>query len=353
MDMFKISSLVTMGVGAAVASFGLTFLVRGFSSTLGIFDIPDERKIHTHKVPCIGGLSIFIISVLVLSLFVRLYPSGFIFRQQILGLILGSTIITILGVWDDVRGSGAGLKLSIQGLVGILMYWTGFRFEQISLPLAGTVKLGILGLVLTIIWFCLIINAINLIDGLDGLAAGLSLIAATTILVVSYPTTQPLSVILAIIIIGSCAGFLPHNFYPAKIFLGDTGSMLLGFWLAGLSLLTSTKAPALLILLIPVIAMGLPVFDTLHAFIRRVRHRQHPFRADQRHIHHRLLHLGYSHRHSVIILYIASIYLGLTAYILAQAETFVTLLTLLLLVLGCILIVQILRQRPDLNHRVR
>lgn len=350
MDMFKTVNLVAMGLSIAIASFGLTYLVRGFSASLGIFDIPDERKIHTHKIPCIGGLAIFIISVLVFSTFVRLSPEAFVVRHQIIGLIVGSAIIALLGVWDDVRGSGAGLKLSVQGLVGILMYWLGFRFEQISVPLAGTARLGILGIVLTVIWFCLIINAINLIDGLDGLAAGLSLIAATTILVVSYPTTEPLSILLAIIIIGGCAGFLPHNFYPAKIFLGDTGSMLLGYWLAALSILTSTKAPALLILLIPVIAMGLPVFDTLLAFFRRVKDKKHPFRADQRHIHHRLLHLGYSHPHSVIILYIASIYLGLTAYILSQAEAFVTLLTLLLLVLGCILVVQILRRKADLTQ---
>jgi UDP-GlcNAc:undecaprenyl-phosphate GlcNAc-1-phosphate transferase len=127
--------------------------------------------------------------------------------------------------------------------------------------------------------------------------------------------------------------------------------MLLGYWLGALSILSSTKAPALLTLLVPVIAIGLPVFDTLYAFFRRVRHGEHPFRADRRHIHHRLLGLGYSHRHTVLILYVASAYLGLTAYIVSRSESYVTLLTLLLLVLGCILIVDIMRHSPEVDEK--
>ncbi len=347
MDELQISMLLGIGVTAAVATFLLTFPIKRLSYNLGVLDIPDERKIHIRKIPCLGGLSLYITAVLTFSIMMRLYPAVFVYRQEMQGLILGSALMVAFGVWDDVRGSGAIPKLAFQSLIALIMYEYGFRFQTLSLPLLPPVYLGIFGMILTIVWFCVVINAINLIDGLDGLAAGLSVIAAATILMISYRWSEPLAILLAVLIIGTSLGFLPHNFYPAKIFLGDTGSMLLGFWLASLSLITSTKSPTLLTLLLPLIAIGLPVFDTVHAFFRRLHHRQHPFRADKRHIHHRLLALGYSHPHSVILLYLASIYLGLTAYILSQTESFVTLLTLVLLVLGIVLLISIFRKISD------
>lgn len=342
-----IPGLIIVTIISAGACWALTFIVSRLSTSLSILDIPDDRKIHKKNIPCIGGLAFYITGCLILALLIRFYPDLYIFRTEIKYLIIGSAVICALGIWDDVRGSGAVPKLVIQSLIGIMMFFSGFSIEEITVPLVGKIYLGYAGIFVTIFWYCLLINAINLIDGLDGLATGLTIIAAVTILVISYSWSQPLSIILAVIIIGTGIGFLPHNFYPAKIFLGDTGSMLLGFWLASVSLLTSTKAPALLTLFIPVIAIGLPVFDTIFAFLRRVGHGEHPFRADKRHIHHRLLALGYSHPHSVFLLYVSSMYLGLTAYLLSLSSSYVTFLTLLLLVLGCILIVDILRHKPN------
>lgn len=338
----KTSLIVWLGLTGTIASYLVTFGVRRLAISLGIYDYPAERKIHREAVPLLGGIALLSVGLLLMLLFARMYLSTFLFRAQVTGLVIGSALIAGFGVWDDVRGSGAVPKLLLQSIVAVIMYLVGIRIEQITLPGVGSVYLGAMGVIMTIIWFCLIINAINLIDGLDGLAAGLSLIAAGTILAISYSWSEPLAVLVAVIIISSCLGFLPHNFYPAKIFMGDTGSMLLGYWLATLSLLTSTKTPALLALFIPIIALGLPVFDAIFAFFRRVWQGAHPFRADMKHIHHRLLSLGYSHRHTVILLYIASAYLGVTAYILSLAETYVTIVTLLLLGLGVILVLEIL-----------
>ncbi len=339
--------MIVAGLCVAVITSIVTIPIKHYARRISLLDLPDERKIHQAGIPCLGGLSLFVVGTLSLAFFMRFYPPAYLFRDQIPMLIIGSAVICAMGVWDDVRGSGALPKLLVQGLVGVMMYFAGFRIEQISLPVVGIIQPGFLGFVGTVFWFCLVINAINLIDGLDGLAAGLAVIAAGTILMISFSWSRPLATFLAIIIIGSAIGFLPHNFYPAKIFLGDSGSMLLGFWLASLSLLTSTKAPALLTLLIPIIAIGLPVFDTLFAFFRRVRDGEHPFRADKRHIHHRLMALGYSHKHTVILLYIVSMYLGLTAYLLSLSQPFVTFLTLALLVLGSILVVDIFRHTPE------
>lgn len=319
----------------------LSFPVRFLASSLAILDYPEQRKIHAAPVPSLGGLALLVAFVAAAIVAAKIYPQQFfLFRPELEGLVVGAAIITMLGLWDDVRGSGAVMKLMVQGAVGVLMYLYGFRIERITMPFEGIMELQWAGLVLTVLWYCVVMNAMNLIDGLDGLAAGISAIAGVTIFAISFHWNDPLAAFVALAIVGISLGFLPHNFYPARIFMGDTGSLLLGFLLASLTLITNTKAPAILTLLVPLVALGLPLVDTAYAFLRRCFTGAHPFRADKRHLHHRLLALGFSHKRVVVLLYYVSGYLGLMAYILSKVPPGITLLTVLILAIGLFLLIE-------------
>ncbi len=324
-----------------IVCYLLSFPVRFLASGLAILDYPEQRKIHAVPVPSLGGLALLVAFVAAAIVAAKMYPQRFfLFRPELEGLVIGAAIVTMLGLWDDVRGSGAVMKLMVQGAVGVLMYLYGFRIERITMPFEGMVELQWVGLVLTVLWYCVIMNAMNLIDGLDGLAAGISAIAGVTIFAISFHWNDPLAAFVALAIVGISLGFLPHNFYPAKLFMGDTGSLLLGFLLASLTLITSTKAPAILTLLVPLVALGLPLVDTAYAFVRRCFTGAHPFRADKRHLHHRLLALGFSHKRVVVLLYYVSGYLGLMAYILSKVSPGITLLTVLILAIGLFLLIE-------------
>ena len=244
------------------------------------------------------------------------------------------------GAAVEARGSGAFLKLTVEALIAAFMYAQEFRISRLSVPGVMTVELGYWGSPATIFWFWLMMNAINLIDGMDGLAAGVTAIAATTILIIAYDSSRPFDVFFALIVIGLCVGFLPHNFHPARLFMGDAGSLTLGFLLASLSLSTSTKAPALLPILIPFLAVGMPVFDTAHAFFRRIFIGRHPFQADTKHLHHRLLALGLSQNRTVLFLYYISAYLGAMAYVLSKAPAHITPLVVAVLMVGLFLLAE-------------
>jgi len=325
----------------------MVFPIKKLALGLSILDYPDSRKIHKHPVPLLGGVAFFIVFISVFVFSVRVNLMLFVWRDELIALMIASFLVALFGVWDDVRGSGALPKLSLQTLVAIILYEAGIRFESFNLPLVGKINLGMMSLIFTVLWFWLIMNAINLIDGLDGLASGVTFIATLTIIVVSSEWATLFAIFLGVAVMGICAGFLPHNFYPARVFMGDCGSQLLGLWLASLALLSSAKAPAFFTLLIPIIALGLPLFDTVFAFIRRVFTGRHPFRADKKHIHHRLLSLGYSHRRTVLLLYGISTYLGITAYIVTLAPPRLRFLTLVLLLLGIILVVELVRMRDN------
>lgn len=340
-----------------ISAYLLTFPARAIACRLDILDYPDQRKIHSHPVPYLGGVAVFIAMIVSFAFIVVGAPllkgpllSWFLFRPELKGIIIGGLIVVLFGIWDDVRGSNALSKLSMQAIVAIIMFSCGFKIEKISAPLGEAFPLGGSGIILTILWYWVMMNAINIIDGLDGLAAGVSAIAALTILMISLNFSDPLALFLAAITIGIAIGFLPHNFYPARIFLGDTGAMLLGFLLATLALRTSTKAPAILALLIPVIAFGLPIFEASYSFFRRFVAGAHPFRADKRHLHHRLLALGFSHKRVVILIYYGSGFLGLMAYILSKTTTLITLLTGALLGLGLLLLIENLHFLEERNQ---
>jgi len=322
------------------ACFLLNYPVRILAGRLQFLDVPDERKLHKKAVPYGGGVGLYLALVTGFVLLNYMYPPAFVFKKEVTGLIIGGLLTLLLGLWDDLGGSGAFLKFTCQAIIAILMYYYGFRIERLSVPGVGPVNLGWVGLFITIFWFWIMMNAINLIDGLDGLASGVTAISAMTILIITLEKGQPFEIFMALIVAGICLGFLPHNFHPARLFMGDAGSLTLGFLLACLTLTTSTKAPAVLTLLIPFLAVGMPVFDTTHAFFRRLLSGQHPFRADKRHLHHRLLDLGLSQRRAVLLLYYISAYLGVMAYILSKTSAQITIIVVVLLMGGLFLLTE-------------
>ncbi|HOE63268.1 MAG TPA: MraY family glycosyltransferase [Candidatus Sumerlaeota bacterium] len=325
---------------AALGCYALNFPVRKWAAIRGFLDEPGERKLHASAVPYGGGAGIYFALVLTLIFLYYIYPPAFLFQRQFLAIIIGGLFAVLAGLWDDARGSGAVLKLTVEALIAAFMYSQEFRISRLSVPGVMTVELGYWGIPATIFWFWLMMNAINLIDGMDGLAAGVTAIAATTILIIAYDSSRPFDVFFALIVIGLCVGFLPHNFHPARLFMGDAGSLTLGFLLASLSLSTSTKAPALLPILIPFLAVGMPVFDTAHAFFRRIFIGRHPFQADTKHLHHRLLALGLSQNRTVLFLYYISAYLGAMAYVLSKAPAHITALVVALLMVGLFLLAE-------------
>jgi len=343
MDNFINPNLLIIFIVSLLTCWIVTFLMRKIAFRFDIMDFPDERKIHTYPVPYLGGIAIFSglwIAILYLRFF---YPPSFFFKRELEAIFIGSGAACLFGIWDDIRGSGAPQKIIFQTAIGILMYLYGFRIEMVTFPFGGVEKvlsLKTAGLLVTIFWYIFIMNAINLIDGLDGLASGVSAIVSLTIFLISFDNSSFLPLSLSLIILGVSVAFLYHNFFPAKIFMGDAGSLLLGFLLATLTLMSSTKTPALLALIIPIIAMGIPVVDAGYSFLRRTINKKHPFKADKRHLHHRLMALGLSHKRVVILIYYISGFLGLLAYILSKSSPQVLLLAALLIGIGFFILIE-------------
>jgi UDP-GlcNAc:undecaprenyl-phosphate GlcNAc-1-phosphate transferase len=225
--------------------------------------------------------------------------------MKLFGIIAGGTALCLIGAVDDVRGLRASHKLLAQVVVATLAYTWGFRIDAVSLPIVGTLSMGVFALPVTIVWIVGITNAMNLIDGLDGLAAGVAFFGALTSFVIAHVTGNAFVALLSAGLMGVLAGFLFFNFNPARIFMGDSGSYFLGFVLATLSLsgALQQKASTAVSLLVPVIALGLPIFDTFFTMLRRFLERRSIFSPDRGHIHHRLLDLGLTHRRAVIVLY--------------------------------------------------
>jgi len=261
-------------------------------------------------------------------------------------------MIAALGVYDDLRGAGARKKFAVQFAVAGMMYFLGFRVEAIANPFGEAIALGWAALPFTLIWIVGVINAMNLIDGLDGLAGGVALVAVATIFLVSLQRTQPLMILFSAALGGAVVGFLFYNFNPASIFMGDTGSMFLGFVLATSSIRTNQKSSTTVAVLIPIITLGLPILDTLLAMSRRAVRGRPLFRADKEHIHHRLLGLGLSHRQAVLVLYGMCLLLGGVALVLTYTSSVVV--TAMLLAVLALSVFFFLRQlgyiRFEVNH---
>lgn len=301
-----------------VASLVLTPSVRQWATNRGVVDEPGGRRVHRKVTPRLGGVSVILSFFLPLALFALLETGamqGFMGQPLlVIGLVLGSLVVGVVGAIDDVRGLGPWPKLAAQAVAATIAYAFGYRIDVVNVPLLGDLTMGVCGPLVTILWFLAITNAINLIDGLDGLAAGIALFAALCNFVIADMNGSMVVMLLSGSLVGSLLGFLRYNFNPATIFLGDAGSMFLGFALAATSVAgATTKSSTAIAILAPIIALGIPIIDTLLAMVRRTLARQSIFAADRGHIHHRLLDLGMTHRRVVLVLYMSSILLALAA----------------------------------------
>ena len=299
---------------ATVVSLISTPLVKKLAFKVGAIDIPkDDRRVHNKPIPRLGGLAIYLGFISSVLMFIEL-------DKAIIGMILGASMIVIMGVIDDIKPLSAKVKLLIQIIAAYILIHFGIKVDLVSnfFKEGEVIKLGILSIPITIFWVVGITNTVNLIDGLDGLAAGISTIAAITLAYVAY-INSPLIIngiqtsILTLVVAGACIGFLPYNFNPAKIFMGDTGSLFLGYILAAISINGSIKGATTLAIVVPILALGLPIFDTTFAILRRVCSGKPIMEADKGHLHHRLLSIGLCQRRAVLVLYLVSSMLGLSA----------------------------------------
>ena len=308
----------------ALSSFLVSWLatppVIRLAARWGAIDRPGNGKIHTRSVPRLGGVAI-VAAFLAGSGLACLLASdrmGAEWGRHYLGVILGGAIIVGLGLYDDRRGAKAPVKFLIQILAALVLLGFGYGIEKVTNPFGGQLAVGWWGGPLIVGWIVLLTNALNLIDGLDGLACGVAAIAGIILSVAAF--TEGLFVpCLALSLAGACLGFLRYNLFPARIFLGDTGSLFLGFLLAALSIQGSFKTTAGMALALPLVALLVPLADTVTAFLRRILSGHHPFAADQRHVHHRLLAMGYSQPQAVLLIYALQINLGVIALVLKFA----------------------------------
>lgn len=331
-----IGTIIAAFAVAAVLSYFFTPPVKNFAHKVGAIDVPkDARRMHKKPIPRLGGLAIyggFLCSILIFGQL----------DETMLCVLLGAAIIVALGIFDDVLALGAKLKFVVQIVAAAIPVCIGDlqigQFTNLN-PLSDTpfVHLGILAVPVTIIWIVGITNAVNLIDGLDGLAVGVSSIAAITMLAVALLTgNMPIAITMAALA-GACIGFMPYNLNPAKIFMGDTGSTFLGYMLATVSIMGLFKFYAVISFAVPFLILGLPIFDTANAIIRRVAAGRSPMSPDRGHVHHKLIDMGFNQKQAVAILYAISATLGLTAVVLTSSGE-VKAIVLLLAVLAAILV---------------
>jgi UDP-GlcNAc:undecaprenyl-phosphate/decaprenyl-phosphate GlcNAc-1-phosphate transferase len=320
-----VSALVAC-IAASLVALALTPIVRAWARRAGVVDAPGGRRVHREVTPRLGGVAVmagFFAALVALAIAKSVITRGFMGRTDLLfGLVLGALVVGLVGAVDDVRGLGPWYKLAAQTVAAAIAYAFGYRIDAVNLPLIGDVDMGMLSLPVTVLWFLAITNAINLIDGLDGLAAGISLFATIANGAIAYSRGSESAFLLSAALGGSLLGFLRYNFNPATIFLGDSGSMFLGFTLAATSIGGQlTKSSTAVVVLAPMLAMGVPIVDTLLAMIRRTVAKQSIFAADRGHIHHRLLDLGLTHRRVVLTLYAASVALAVGAVAVAVGHS--------------------------------
>ncbi len=310
--------LITIGV-AFIISFAATPIVKTFAQKVGAMDVPgEERRVHDHPIPRMGGLAIFLGFLLSVLLFVEITP-------QLQGILLGCVIIVATGAIDDIISINAWVKLFMQILAAVVAVLHGVEINVLANPALWSSQeyliLGGLSIPITILWIVGITNSVNLIDGLDGLAVGVSTISSLTMLVIAL-VVPDCSVEIAIVLaalVGACVGFMPYNLNPAKIFMGDTGSLLLGYVLATMSILGLFKFATVVSFAVPLLAIAVPLFDTVFAFCRRLLKGQSPMQADRGHFHHRLIDMGLSQKQAVAVLYSISAILGLAAVLITTS----------------------------------
>ncbi|XKH50673.1 undecaprenyl/decaprenyl-phosphate alpha-N-acetylglucosaminyl 1-phosphate transferase [Chryseomicrobium palamuruense] len=332
---------------AFVASIVFTPFVKRLAYRIGAVDRPNYRKVHARIMPRLGGLAIYLSFVLTYLIY---RPDGEFDKA----LLIGATIIIITGVLDDMLEITAKAKMLGQlAAAGVIVVFGEIQVEFINLPFGGTLEFGYFAIPLTILWIVAITNAVNLIDGLDGLAAGVSTIALVTLSAMAILMGNPFVATVTAILAASTLGFLVFNFYPARIFMGDTGALFLGYMISVFALL-GFKGVTMFALIIPIIMLGVPVSDTFFAIIRRLREKQPLSAADKSHLHHCLLNVGFTHRQTVLIIYSIAALFGVTALIFSQATVWGALLLVAVMLVIIELFVEIIglagkNYRPILN----
>jgi UDP-GlcNAc:undecaprenyl-phosphate/decaprenyl-phosphate GlcNAc-1-phosphate transferase len=311
----------------------LTPLVIKFAHKIGATDKPNHRKVHAKVMPRLGGLAIF------LGVVAGFFAAG-LHHEKLTGISIGAVLIIILGILDDKYELSAKVKLMGQIVAAGIVVSTGLTIDFISIPFLAKINLGIWAIPVTIFWIVAITNAINLIDGLDGLAAGISSIGIATVAFMAGAAGKSLILALALILLGSTIAFLFYNFHPAKIFMGDTGALFLGYSIGILSLLGLYKSVTLFSFIVPIIILGVPIFDTTYAIIRRVVNKKPIGAPDKSHLHHRILAIGLSHRNTVLVIYALGILFSVAAVVFDTS----TLWGSLLIVFGLLLLFQIIAE---------
>jgi UDP-GlcNAc:undecaprenyl-phosphate GlcNAc-1-phosphate transferase len=315
-----------------------TYGTRRFAIKNNIGTVPNQRKIHVGFIPHMGGVGIYLgglFGLLVALIWKDYYWHMFTFKYA--GILTGATIMLVTGIVDDTRGLQAGQKFFLQLIAATIVIYSGCKIETIINPFGDPIQLGIFSIPITYLWLIGITNALNLLDGLDGLASGVGLLALATFAILSYQQQDWMTFGICLAFIGGIIGFLYFNYHPASIFMGDTGSLFLGFLIAALAVKGLQKSEGNIALLVPIIALAVPIGDTSLAFFRRIYQGHHPFSPDRDHLHHRLLFLGLSHRQAVHIVYLFSFLFGLAAILMATETGLYGALIVLLIFMVAIL----------------
>src|SRR5579859_4673936 len=306
-----------------LSAFVLTRYVRDFASARGLVAVPtQERHLHSSPLPRLGGVAIFLsfsacmgLTVLWALYHPRMHATFSI--HKLITILVPAALVFLLGVYDDIRGVGPYFKFSVQGIAATMLFMGGLRIVNIPVVFGNSTLPWFVGLPLTILWVLAITNAFNLIDGLDGLAAGSALFSTLVAFVVSLLNGPSLVTVMTIALAGAIIGFLRFNFNPATIFLGDSGSLFIGFILSAMALAGAQKAPTIVAVAIPVVSFGLPILETSLSIVRRLISGRPVFTADREHIHHKLLQHGMTHRQVVIILYgVSAVFAMLSLFLL-------------------------------------
>lgn len=318
---------------AFITTFVVTPHTMRLAKKVGAIDIPNDRRVNKKPMPRLGGLAVisgFLVSIIYLFITTSIEGKLSLFGEEnyyikMIGFFLGIFVLGIVCYIDDVKGIPSLVKLAAQIIASIIVVACGIRIENISIPFTeGKIVIsGIFSYIITVCWIVGITNAINLIDGLDGLSSGVTLISCLSLLMVFALNNSPLiAIVLITALAGALVGFLPFNFSPAKTFIGDTGSNFMGFALAIISILGVAKTYTALVLIAPIIILGMPIFDTLFAIFRRIikgKSIKAVFKPDKGHLHHKLMAKGYTQKQAVLIMYGITAILGMFAVILLES----------------------------------
>lgn len=336
-----------------LASSSLTALIipviRRICLKHNLVDYRNSRKIHNESIPRLGGIGIAISFFLCVILGYLLFrPSLNGSKASLIGLSLSGSLVLLLGIWDDIRGLNAKQKATGQTAIALILIPFGFMVKQLTLPFVGTVHLHwVFGLIPTIIWLIGFTNAMNLIDGMDGLAAGVAFITSLILSIISFLNDNMLISIVMLVLAGSTLGFLLHNFHPAKIFMGDCGAMFIGFLLSAASIKIFYHNPVSGNAFAPIFIMGLPIIDTTWAMARRFWNKKYLFSGDKGHIHHRLLNLGFGQRKAALLLYAVSLTLGGIGFIAARISNPIAMVAIIFLTALSIIVSLVLLARKS------